>query len=114
MHTVISRIEIEKHRKRFGKGMQMGMARKNLLPGALAVGLCVSLLANVAAANDELVAYRAPVIAAVIVDGQMFRSEIDSYIRSLNEELRTTLGQDLRRDLAPKLELASNELRARG
>jgi hypothetical protein len=90
------------------------MARKTLTPSLLAVGLSVSLLANVATANDELVVYRAPVIADVAVDGQVFRSEIESYIRSLNEQLRTTLDKDLRRDLAPKLELASNELRARG
>jgi len=92
----------------------MSMARKTLTPSLLAVGLSVSLLANVATAKDGLAVYRAPVIAAVIVDGKMFRSEIDSYIRTLNEQLRITLDRDLRRDLAPKLELASNELRARG
>ena len=92
----------------------MSMARTTLTPSLLAVGLSVSLLANVAAANGALVAYRAPVIADIAVDGRVFRSEIDRYIRSLNEQLRTTLDQDLRRDLAPKLELASNELRARG
>jgi hypothetical protein len=85
-----------------------------LTPSALAVGVSVGLLANVAAASEALVVYPTPVVAAVLVDGQVFRSEIDSYIRSLNEQLRATLDKDLRRDLTPKLELASNELRARG
>jgi len=90
------------------------VARTILAPSTLAVGLAVSLLADLATAGDQLVAHRAPVVTDFKVDGQVFRSEIDSYIRALNAELRLTLDQDLRRDLAPKLEFASNELRARG
>jgi hypothetical protein len=44
----------------------------------------------------------------------VFRAEIDSYIRTLNNELRITLDQDLKRMPAPKLELASNNAPARG
>ena len=90
------------------------VARKILTPGTLAVGIAASLLAELATAGDELVANPTPVVIDFRVDGQMFRSEIDSYIRALNEQLRTTLDQELRRDLALKLEFASHELRARG
>jgi hypothetical protein len=90
------------------------MARKIMTPASLVVGLSVGLLAQHAMAGEEFPVYRAPALATAQVDGQAFRSEIDSYIRALNEQLRTTLDQDLRLNLAPKLELASNELRARG
>lgn len=92
----------------------MSMARKITTPATLVVGLSVGLLAQHAMAGEEFPVYRAPAMAAAEVDAQAFRSEIDSYIRALNEQLRTTLDQDLRLNLAPKLELASNELRARG
>jgi hypothetical protein len=48
------------------------------------------------------------------VDQQVFRTDIDNYVRSLNEQLKIALDLDLKRTLAPKLEFASNELRARG
>lgn len=90
------------------------VARKILTPSMLAVGVAASLLAELATASEAPVAPRTPVVIDFRVDGQMFRSEIDSYIRALNEQLRTTLDQDLRRDSALKLEFANNELRARG
>jgi len=90
------------------------VTRNRSTPSALVVGLSVGLLAQHAAAAEALVVYKTPAVAAVRVDAQTFRNEIDDYIRSHNEQLRTTLDQDLRRTLAPKLELASNELRARG
>jgi hypothetical protein len=112
---VISNRDHQVPEKRPVKDLEMSkVARKILTPSALAVGLAAGLLADLATAGDELVTYRAPVLADFKVDGQVFRSEIDSYIRALNEELRLTLDQNLRRDLAPKLEFASNELRARG
>jgi hypothetical protein len=89
------------------------VTRKLLTPSALAVALSVGLLAERAGATEEIVVY-GTVAAGIEVDGKVFRSEIDSYIRALNLELRSTLDQDLKRTLAPKLELASNELRARG
>lgn len=92
----------------------MSKARKITTPAALVVGLSVGLLAQNAMAGEGFPVYRAPALADVKVDEQAFRSDIDSYIRSLNEQLRSTLGQDLRLNLAPKVELASNELRARG
>jgi hypothetical protein len=89
------------------------VARKKMGPAAALIGLGAGLLAQNATAGEHPV-YRAPAPAEFRVDVQAFRSDIDSYIRSTNEQLRTTLGQELRRELAPKLELASNELRARG
>ena len=89
------------------------VTRNRLTPSALVVGLSVGLLAQQATAAEALVVYKAPAVAKVGVDAQTFRSEIDSYIRVHNEQLRLTLDQDLR-PLAPKIELASNELRARG
>ncbi len=44
---------------------------------------------------------------------ELFRNEIDDYVRELNRQMRTTLNEDLRRELAPKVVLASNELRTR-
>lgn len=90
------------------------VARKKMGPAAALIGLGVGLLAQNAMAGEEHPVYRAPAPAEFRVDVQAFRNDIDSYIRSTNEQLRTTLEQELRRELAPKLELASNELRARG
>jgi hypothetical protein len=90
------------------------VTRKLSTPAALAVGLSVSLLAQHATATEANPTFKTPVLVDVTVDEQLFRTEIDKYVRSLNEEIRSTLGQELRRSLAPKIELASNELRARG
>ena len=90
------------------------VTRKLLTPSALAVALSVGLLAEQARATDEIVVYGTAAAAGIVVDSKAFRSEIDSYIRARNQEFRTTLDEDLKRALAPKLELASNELRARG
>ena len=84
------------------------------MPAALAVGLSVGLLAQNATATEANPTFRSPVLVDVTVDEQLFRTDIEKYVRSLNEEIRSTLGQELRRSLAPKIELASNEHRARG
>ena len=87
------------------------VARKLLT--ASAVGLSVGLLAQHATGAETLVVQKAPLVTEYAVDTQLFRNEIDGYVRELNRQLRTTLSQDLRRDLAPKVVLASNELRTR-
>ena len=87
------------------------VARKLLT--ASAVGLSVGLLAQNATGAETLVVQKAPLVTEYAVDTQLFRNEIDGYVRELNRQLRTTLSQDLRRDLAPKVVLASNELRTR-
>ena len=87
------------------------VARKLLT--ASAVGLSVGLLAQNATGAETLVVQKAPLVTEYAVDTQLFRDEIDGYVRELNRQMRTTLSQDLRRELAPKVVLASNELRTR-
>jgi len=89
------------------------MVARRLLT-ASAVGLSVGLLAQHAAGSEVQTVQKAPLVAEiVVVDSQLFRDEIDGYVRELNRQLRTTLNEDLRRSLAPKVIVASNELRAR-
>jgi hypothetical protein len=89
------------------------MVARRLLT-AVAVGLSVSLLAQHATGAENEVVQKAPVVAElVVVDAQLFRDEIDGYVRELNRQMRTTLNEDLRRELSPKIVLANNELRSR-
>jgi Trm5-related predicted tRNA methylase len=87
------------------------VARKLLT--ASAVGLSVGLLAQHATGAEIPVVQKAPQATEYIVDSQLFRNEIDGYVRELNRQLRETLSEDLRRELSPKIVLASNELRTR-
>jgi hypothetical protein len=87
------------------------VARKLLT--ASAVGLSVGLLAQNATGAETLVVQKAPVATEFVVETALFRNEIDGYVRELNRQLRTTLNEDLRRGLATKVVLASNELRTR-
>ena len=86
------------------------VARKLLT--ATAVGLFVSLLAQHATGAEAPIVRKAPVAAEFAVDAQLFRSEIEGYVRELNRQMRTTLNEELRRELAGKV-IASNELRTR-
>lgn len=90
------------------------MVTRKLMTATLAVGLSVGLLAEHATGAEGPVLQKTPLIAVPAVDTQIFRSEIDRYVREQNEQMRTSVGQDLKRTLAPKIVLASNELRARG
>lgn len=87
------------------------VARKLLT--ATAVGLSVGLLAHHATGAEIQVVQKAPLVTEFVVDAQLFRAEIDGYVREHNRQLRETLSRELRRDLTPKVVLASNELRAR-
>jgi hypothetical protein len=73
----------------------------------------VGLLAQHATGAETPVVQKAPEATEYVVDAQAFRSEIDGYVRELNRQLRTTLNEDLRRELSPKVVLAANELRTR-
>jgi hypothetical protein len=55
---------------------------------------------------------KAPLATELTVDTQVFRNDIEGYVRELNRQIRVTLSEDLRRQLAPKV-VASNELRTR-
>ena len=88
------------------------VARKRLT--ATAVGLSVGLFASHATGAEAPVVQKAPSVTEfAVVDARLFRAEIDGYVRELGRQLRTTLNQELRRELTPKVVLASNELRTR-
>jgi len=86
------------------------VTRNRLAP--VVAALLVGLLAQQASATEEIVVYGSAASAAKL-DPAVFRAEIDSYIRTLSSELRTTLDQDLKRMPAPKLELASSRVPTR-
>ena len=85
------------------------VARKLLT--ASAVGLAVSLLAQHATGAEPEKVQKAPVVTGL--DAQLFRNDIEGYVRELNRQMRESLNQELRRELRPKIVLAENELRTR-
>ena len=87
------------------------VARKLLTVSA--VGLSVSLLAQHATGAEPRVVQKAPAATELVVDSQLFRNDIEGYVRELNRQMRATLNEELRRELAPKVVLAVNELRTR-
>ncbi len=87
------------------------VARNWFIAAVLAVGP-FSMVA--AAAAESAPVAKAPAGVDVALDRQALRSEIDGYIRELNEQMRAALAEELRRTLPAKIELASNELRSRG
>ena len=89
------------------------MVARKLLLAVSTAAVSVALLANEAAAAEAGVARKA-LTTAEVTDAQRFRAEVDSYVRAMNEQLKATLSEDLRRELAPKIVLATNELRTRG
>ena len=93
-----------------GKGLESMVTRKLLT--ATAVGLSVGLLAQHATGAETPTVQKAPVAEEFTVDAELFRNEIADYVRELNRQMRTTLNEELRRELAQKV-IASNELRTR-
>lgn len=88
------------------------MVTRKLL-AATTVGLSVGLLAQHATGAEPPMVRKAPPAADFVVDTQLFRNDIDGYVRELNRQMRATLNEELRRELAPKVVLAVNELRTR-
>ena len=78
-----------------------------------AVGLFVGLLAQHATGAEAPVVVQkaAAAEAELLVDAELFRTEIDSYVRELDRQMRATLNEELRRELARKSEIASDERR---
>jgi len=89
------------------------MVTRKLLT-ATTVGLFVGLLAQHATGAETTVEQKAPPAAELVVDSQLFRNDIDSYVREHNRQMREALNEELRRALAPKVVLAVNELHTRG
>lgn len=87
------------------------VTRKRLT--ALTVGLFVGLLAQHATGAEPERVQKAPSPPELVVDAELFRNDIDGYVRELNRQMREALNEELRRELAPKVELALNELRTR-
>jgi hypothetical protein len=81
---------------------------------ALMSGLLVGLLSHQASATEEIVVYGSEAVAAAAVEQAAFESERQDYLRSLNEQLKATLEQDLKRIAAPTLQIASSGAATRG
>ena len=90
----------------------MSKVTRNRL-AAVVAGLSVGLLAQQASATEEIVVY-GPASAVFKVQPAVFRAEIDSYVRTLNNQLRTTLEKNRNNAPAPKVELANNTTPVRG
>lgn len=85
------------------------------LTGFVATALLVlGFHSQSASAIEEVVAYGAQDAAVARQSRELFRSERQDYIRSLDHEFRQTLGEDLKGVRAPHLRLASLELPNRG
>lgn len=80
---------------------------------ATAVTLLVGLLAQHAAGAEAPVVQKAATQVEPLVDAELFRIEIDSYVRELDERMRAALNEELRRELARKIELAIDENRTK-
>jgi hypothetical protein len=52
--------------------------------------------------------------AAALVDAERLRQDIDAYVREVGRRMRVTLSEDLRRELARNVVVASNEVMPRG
>ena len=85
------------------------------LTGLVATALFVlGFHAQSASATEEVVAYGAELAAVARQSRELFRSERQDYIRSLDHEFKATLGEDLKEIRAPRLRLATLELPNRG
>ena len=89
------------------------MVTRKLLT-AMTVGLSVGLLAQHATGAEPQAEQKAPPAGELVVDAELFRNDIDSYVRELNRQMHQALNEDLRRQLAPKVEIAVDELRTKG
>jgi hypothetical protein len=83
------------------------MVARRLLT-ASAVGLSLGLLAELATGAEVTAVRTAPPVAALVVavDARALRDEIAGHSRELNRQLRTSLAEDLRRELGLKVVLA--------
>ncbi len=87
------------------------MFTRILTPSA---ALLLGAFSQQAAATEEIVVYGAEVVAQIEARDAMFRSEMDEYIRTVNEQIKATLRESVKTQAAPKLEVASTEESIRG
>jgi hypothetical protein len=92
------------------------MYTRTLITGrtSLISGLLVGLLSLQASATEELVVYGGEIAAAAAAQQQEFQSEMQEYLRSLNEQLKTTLEKDLNKVALPKVQIAASTTVTRG
>ena len=89
--------------------------RKLLNPGAtLVIGLAAGLLAQQASATEEIVVYGNAAAIGVRAAPEAYRAEVESYMRSVGEQIKATVDANLKRAATPKLEVATIGLQARG
>lgn len=82
---------------------------------SLSVALLVGLFSHQVAASEEVVVvYGADVAAKAEAQDAAFQAEMNEYVRSLNEQIKVNLDQELKQLTAPKLFLASGETPIRG
>jgi hypothetical protein len=82
--------------------------QKLIGPATLTGALLVGLFSNQVLAADELIVYGTETPTVVGEGQRQFRENVDEYIRSFNKQLRATIEADLKRQLAPKVELAAS------
>jgi hypothetical protein len=89
--------------------------RKSIGLGALvlAASLGGGSIAIAEAAEEFVVSANAPVKRAAF-EPRTFEADVEQYIRAFNEQLRTTISEDLKRQRPPKIEVASRTTPTRG
>jgi hypothetical protein len=90
------------------------MFTRILTPGAIAAVLLLGAFSQQAAATEEIVVYGTDVVARIEAREAMFRTEMDEYIRSLNERIKATLHETVKSQSFPKVEVASSKQPVRG
>lgn len=84
------------------------------VPGFAAAAALMGMFSQQVAATEEIVVYGAEAAALAEAQQALFQTQMDEYVRSLSEQIRTTLQDDVKRLAAPKVELASSESAIRG
>jgi hypothetical protein len=90
------------------------MLTRNLLLTALAATASLCVLAAPATAAEAPAAPKVVIAIERSAEAPSFRAEIEGYVREVNERIRATLSEDLRRELGQRVVIDSNELRTRG
>jgi hypothetical protein len=90
------------------------MFTRILTPGAFSAALLLGVFSQQAAATEEIVVNGTDVAARIEARHAMFQTEMDEYIRSLNERIKATLQETVKIQALPKMEVASSKVPVRG
>lgn len=80
---------------------------------SLSTALLAGWIGQTASANEEIVVDGTEAVARIEAQREMFRAELDEYMRSLEEAIKARL-EDAVKPAAPKLEVAISENPIRG